>query len=176
MAEKDFTQWYVIQTYSNSEKKCYEALQAIGIETFFPTKRVRKRWSDRLKWVDEPLFKGYLFIKISASQKSSIFQVPYFFNFVRFNGEFATIRECEINAIKKIDSEETEIELVDSKLYIGQEVYVSSGPFKGIYAKLIDFNKKGKLLLEVTCIGKGILLSLGRTRVEITEQKLKKIG
>lgn len=176
MTDMGFTQWYVIQTYSNSEKKCYDALNAIGIEAFLPTQRVRKQWSDRFKWVDEPLFKGYLFIKINATQKTSIFQVPYFFKFVHFNGESAIIRTCEIEAIKKISCDETEIELVDSKLYIGQEVFVSSGPFKGIYAKLIDFNKKGKLLLEVSCIGKGILLSLGRTRVEITEQKLKKIG
>lgn len=176
MNDVGLKRWFVIRTNSKCEKKCFDALQAMGIEAFFPTQRVRKQWSDRLKWVEEPLFRGYLFINIEPRQREKVYQTPHFFKFVQFNGESATVRESEIEAIKKITSGETDIELVDSKLFIGQEVFVTSGPFKGIYAKLVDFNKKGKLLLEVACIGQGILLSLGRTRVVTAQENLGKIG
>ena len=43
---------------------------------------------------------------------------------------------------------------------------ISSGPFKGLEAKIVHHNGKGKLLLSVESIGQGVLLEIGRTKIE----------
>ena len=60
----------------------------------------------------------------------------------------------------------TSIDVVDIDLYNGQEVLISSGPFKGLEAKIVHHNGKGKLLLSVESIGQGVLLEIGRTKIE----------
>lgn len=37
-------------------------LSATGLEEFLPLYQVRRRWSDRVKVVDVPLFDGYVFV------------------------------------------------------------------------------------------------------------------
>jgi len=51
--------WYALYTRPCHEKQVLEDLTKRGIEAFLPTYKVRRRWSDRYKVVEEPLFKNY---------------------------------------------------------------------------------------------------------------------
>ena len=57
--------WYAIYTRPRWEKKVYGMLMEKEVETYCPLNKVQKKWSDRLKWVEEPLFKSYLFVKVT---------------------------------------------------------------------------------------------------------------
>ena len=54
--------WYLLYTKPRAEKKVALELGLKGYELFLPLQRTLKQWSDRKKWVEEPLFKGYIFI------------------------------------------------------------------------------------------------------------------
>ena len=56
--------WYALYTRPRHEKQLFEELTNRGIEAFLPTYKIRRRWSDRYKIVEEPLFKNYLFVRI----------------------------------------------------------------------------------------------------------------
>ena len=55
--------WYALYTKSRNEKKAHSALVSSGIDSFLPLIKNLKQWSDRKKWVEEPLFRSYLFVQ-----------------------------------------------------------------------------------------------------------------
>jgi transcriptional antiterminator RfaH len=57
--------WYPVYTQPRAEKKAYSALIDKGIEAYLPLHRRLKQWSDRKKWVEEPLISSYLFVRIA---------------------------------------------------------------------------------------------------------------
>ncbi|HEV7622062.1 MAG TPA: transcription termination/antitermination NusG family protein, partial [Flavisolibacter sp.] len=48
--------WYAIYTRPRWEKKVNGLLIQKGIESYCPLNKVRRKWSDRIKLVEEPLF------------------------------------------------------------------------------------------------------------------------
>ena len=162
--------WYVIQTRSRFEKKCIRFFTKMGISSYLPLQKKMKVWSDRIKQVEEPLFPGYLFIQFSESERYQILNTPGIVRFVSFGGTYATVNTKQMQAVQKAISSDLDLEVVDIVLKSGQEVLITSGPFKDNYARLVRHNGKGKLLLALDSIGKGILLEIGRTQVEAKDK------
>jgi len=67
MTSKNNTNWYVLTTRSRHEKKSEQFLKNRGFEVFLPVQKVMRKWSDRKKMVEVPLFSGYLFIRYDSS-------------------------------------------------------------------------------------------------------------
>ena len=44
-------------------------LEAAGVHVFLPLRRTLRQWSDRRRWVEEPLFPGYLFARVDELLK-----------------------------------------------------------------------------------------------------------
>ena len=166
MLKKENNYWYVLRTRSRFEKKCESLLQRDEYEVFLPLQKRMRVWSDRKKIIETPLFPGYIFIKIDVNQRYKILQYVGISKFVRFDGKDAIIAENEINAIKKLIQKEEPIEVVDIELYIGEDIKIVSGPFKGFFGKLIKLKNKEKILVEIISMGKVLLLEIGRTRIE----------
>ena len=59
-------EWYPLQTRYQCEKKVDVALRNEGFESFAPTCLEARRWSDRTKLVEAPLFPGYTFVRMEA--------------------------------------------------------------------------------------------------------------
>ena len=74
--------WYAVYTKPRWEKKVFERLQNEQMEAYCPQNRVRKQWSDRIKWVEEPLFKSYVFVKVAEEEMTRVRMVNGVVNFV----------------------------------------------------------------------------------------------
>jgi len=164
--------WYVLQTRSRFEKKCFEQLSLEGISVFLPTQIVKRKWSDRIKEIETPLFSGYIFIQFEEKDRYKILNTNGIVRFVSFGGKYATLNEKDIETIRKIEKLGTSIDVVEIELLNGQEVLINSGPFKGLEAKIVHHGGKGKILLSVEAIGQGVLLEIGRTKIENKNQIL----
>ncbi len=55
--------WYAIYTKPRWEKKVHHLLSEKGLEAYCPLNKVTRKWSDRMKTVEEPLFKSYVFVQ-----------------------------------------------------------------------------------------------------------------
>src|SRR5215469_13750006 len=64
--------WYAVQTTPRHEKKVSEELAAKDIHCFLPTLRHMRQWSDRKKVVIEPLFAGYVFVRIPTQSSDRV--------------------------------------------------------------------------------------------------------
>jgi len=147
MNEQDF--WYVIYTRPRWEKKIASILDQKGIENYCPLNRVEKRWSDRKKTILEPLFKGYIFIKIDNDKKWDIKQIDGILNYVYWLGKPARVRQSEINNIRFFLKEFSSIEVIDSKIVIKDAVIINEGVlmnYKGVVIEV--FGNKARVQID----------------------------
>ncbi|MGZ4023417.1 MAG: transcription termination/antitermination NusG family protein, partial [Flavisolibacter sp.] len=77
--------WYAIYTRPRWEKKVAGLLVQKQIENYCPLNRVRRQWSDRVKIIEEPLFKSYVFVKIEDEDRSLVRMTNGVVNFVYWN-------------------------------------------------------------------------------------------
>ena len=76
--------WYPVYTNSRAEKKAYQELQRKGIEAYLPLKKEWRQWSDRKKIVEEPLFKSYIFVRISNKEHAEVLMTQGVSRFLYF--------------------------------------------------------------------------------------------
>ena len=96
--------WYAILVRSNFEHRTNTYLASNGYNTFLPTYREHRRWSDRPKQVDVPLFRGYVFCQMDVQQRLPIMQAPGVVGLVGFGNTFPPVPDEEIAAIRTIVS------------------------------------------------------------------------
>src|SRR6186997_303962 len=94
--------WYALYTRPRHEKQVFEDLTNRGIEAFLPTYKVRRRWSDRYKIVEEPLFKNYLFVRMPIERYHDSLRPYGAVSFVKFDGRPAEITEVEVEAVRRL--------------------------------------------------------------------------
>src|ERR1700744_4797195 len=108
---KEEKNWYAVYTRPRWEKKVGELLIQRRIEAYCPLNRVRKKWSDRMKWVEEPLFKSYVFVRLTADEMTDVRLVGGIVNFVYWLGSPAVVKDKEIEAIRKFLDEYDDIQV-----------------------------------------------------------------
>ena len=93
--------WYVLYTASRAEKAVERRLTLMGAEVFLPLYREKRKWSDRVKTVEVPLYRSYVFIHCTRAQLSKFASVEGVACPVYYCGEPAVIRDSEIEEIHK---------------------------------------------------------------------------
>lgn len=134
--------WLAIYTRPRWEKKVNNLLREKGVESYCPLNKVRRKWSDRVKVVEEPLFKSYVFVKVTDDDRSTVRMTPGAINFVYWNGKPAVIREKEIVAIKRFLDEYENVEAHPMDLQIDQRVRVTNGTLMDQEGKVLDVRHK----------------------------------
>src|SRR6476620_10072500 len=120
--------WLAIYTRPRWEKKVSQLLIEKEVECYCPLNKVTRKWSDRMKVVEEPLFKSYVFVKVTDEDRTAVRMTPGVINFVYWEGKPAVIKEKEINAIKQFLNEYENVELKPIKLELNQRVKITKGP------------------------------------------------
>src|SRR6056297_2321899 len=92
--------WYAIRTKPRAEKKAEEALKVKGIEVYMPVQKTLRQWSDRKKWIWEPVLKSYLFVCVEAREIDLVRFTHGVSGFIVFGGVPASIPEAQIRLLK----------------------------------------------------------------------------
>ena len=98
-----------------------------GIENYCPINKVTRQWSDRKKVVFEPVFKGYVFVKVEDDKKWEIKSVTGILNFVYWLGKPAVIRDDEIDIIRKFLNEFDDVQVESKGFVVNTEVRIKQG-------------------------------------------------
>ena len=134
--------WFAAKTKSRAEFKALEFFNSIGINSYVPSFKTKRVWSDRIKNVIVPAINGYVFFEVNKLDYSVLNINPFTKNIVRnISGNPAIIKDSEIKMLKDHLSG-VQIKSVDN-FEAGQKVKIKSGPFvckKGIINK-ISYNK-----------------------------------
>ncbi len=140
--------WYVIYTRPRWEKKIALLLLDKEIEHYCPLNKITKQWSDRKKIIEEPLFKGYIFVKRGVHDKWDIKMIPGVLNYVHWLGKPAVVKESDIKIIKKFLQEFNDVEVTDANIAMHEKVQVKQGlmmNYKGIVLEVLGNKAKVKI-------------------------------
>lgn len=118
--------WFALYTAPRSEKKVEARLGEAGVEHFLPMLKVMRRWSDRVKVVEVPLFSSYIFVRCLMSELGCLNRIYGVVRIVYYNGRPAKVREEEIGRIRDFVKRADRCELVT-----GDRVEVVCGLLKG---------------------------------------------
>lgn len=132
--------WYAVYTKPRWEKKVASLLLDRGIENYCPINKVTRQWSDRRKVVLEPVFKGYVFVRLEDDKKWDIKKVQGILNFVYWLGKPAHIRDEEIDIIRKFLNEFNDVQVEPKGFVINSEVRIRQGVlmnYKGIVVEVL---------------------------------------
>ena len=114
-----------------------QRLTQLGFEVYCPTQRIKKRWSDRWKWIEQPLFTSHLFIQIDPERRDAIYFVPGFVRFLFWLKRPALVRPQEIDTLKRWLNDFTTEAIQVESLLPGQHLKIQSGPLQGQEAQLL---------------------------------------
>jgi transcription antitermination factor NusG len=149
------TAWYALRVRSNFEQTTSTFLTANGQEAFLPTYRERRRWSDRMKDVDVPLFRGYVFCHMDITRRQAIVQAPGFLNVVRCGTEFLPVPDAEIAAIRTIVSSPV-FRTPWPYLCMGEKVIIDRGPLAGVEGILLEQKNERRLIVSVHLLQRSV--------------------
>jgi transcription antitermination factor NusG len=117
-------------------------LKEKGFESYCPLNKVRRKWSDRMKIVEEPLFKSYVFVKVTDNDRTAVRMTNGAINFVYWDGKPAVIKEKEIIAIKRFLNEYENVEAIPADLKVNQRVRITNGTLMDHEGKVLDIRRK----------------------------------
>jgi transcription antitermination factor NusG len=152
--------WYALYTKPRHEYKARENIRNLTDEVYLPTIIVEKRWSDRKKKVEEPLFKNYLFVFADEYGRINCLKSPSIIKTVCFNGKPSIIPDWQIENLKKILTEKPEV-FVSNKIEVGQKVKILDGPFRDVIGVVTEYRAGEKhLAVSIDLLKRSVLVRL----------------
>jgi len=157
----------VVYVASRREKKVAELLNRDGFENFLPLIKTKRKWSDRTKVVEVPLFNSYVFVKSNEAIRDKILQTPGVVKFLRYNEGDAQVTDQIVEGLKKaLDKGYTFINSDELKLELGAKVEVIAGPFKGISGRIANYNNSNYVLIDLEAIGKQMCVKIAKNYIQ----------
>ncbi|HTX98781.1 MAG TPA: UpxY family transcription antiterminator [Bacteroidota bacterium] len=159
--------WYALVLRSRFEKKSHACLIDRGIESFLPLIEELHVWSDRKKLVEEPLFRGYLFVHTNLRRKVEILETTGVVRFVEFSGKPVCVPDYQIEWVRSALQHPREVQR-EPYYSAGDRVRVTSGPLTGLEGYIIETRGHARLVITLSSIAQSF-------SVEITEDCVEKV-
>ena len=160
-SQQDNKKWIAVYTKPRHEKTVEKELQKKGFEVYLPLLKQRRKWSDRKKWVEFPLFRSYIFVKTEIKNALFVLQTLGVVKVVKFGGEVAVIQNDSIQAIKLMIEGGYMPEATDYFVK-GDPVEVKDGPLKGLVGEVIRVDNHDRLLVRVDAIQHSVSVQINR--------------
>lgn len=145
--------WYAVYTRSRNEKKVFLELNKSGIEAYLPLRKTLKQWTDRKKWVEEPLFRSYVFVKIKEKEYLNVLQVNGAVRFICFSGHAAPIPEWQIVSLKLLLDTGSDYIVNTGHLKPGEPVEIVTGALAGFKGEILTIKGDKKIVLRISHLG-----------------------
>lgn len=145
----DAARWHVLSVKPRSEKKVETRLRGLGFQTYVPTQKQLRKWSDRKKFVEVVLFNNYVFVVIDEHRRNDVFKVGNVFRYLSFGGQIATLAEKEICTIQRLCSQDTPVEISYNRFMVGDEVEITGGTFRGLRGNVTSIRGNSKLQVSL---------------------------
>jgi transcription antitermination factor NusG len=159
--------WYALLVRSRHEKIVTQRLQEVGVTSFLPTVMQERRWSDRKKMIEFPLFSCYVFAKLSPTNEGRLkaLRIDGVYSLVGTRGEGTPIPDEQIDAVRRITEERFEWH-THPFLKIGQRVRIRTGALDGVEGILTGRSGESTLVISVDAIQRSLAVRIEGYDVE----------
>lgn len=164
MHEEEATLWYAVQTKSSREKYVAEILRGKGYEEFVPLYRSRRRWSDRFKEIELPLFPGYVFCKFNPGRRLPILTTPGVLLIIGHGRMPEPVEEEEIEALRAVVQSRLQAQPWPY-LQVGQRVRIEGSSLSGMEGILLEQKNSCRIVVSVNLLQRSVAVEVDRNWV-----------
>jgi transcription termination/antitermination protein NusG len=150
--------WFALYVKPRHEKNVAVILQAKGFEAFLPTYRHQVKYH---KFFELPLFPSYVFCRVDLSKRLPIMMTPGVFSIVGNGPEPEAISEQEVQAVRRM-LESGFMPIPWPFVQTGDQVFVDSGPLKGVQGVVVDASNGKWLVISVNLLRRSVAVKLDR--------------
>lgn len=151
--------WYALYLRSRHEKIVDQRLREKGVETLLPLIEEVRQYRDRKKKVLEPLFRGYLFVRIDLMSRLQVVQTEGVVRIVGNGVRPSHIPENQIEWMRIAMGCPSKIHR-ESCLAVGDAVRIATGPFAGIQGSVLRQKDSLRVVVSVECIGQSVSVEI----------------
>src|SRR5271170_7217948 len=156
--------WFALQVRARQEFRIAEHLRLSGFDEFLPLYKCSKRWSDRIKKAESPLFPGYLFCRFDPLDRLPILKIPGVMQIVGFDRRPVAVDEDEIRAIRALVASGVPNQPYPY-LRVGDKVQIESGPLRGLQGLLVEFQGTQRMVVSVTLLQRSVAVQIDSASV-----------
>jgi transcription antitermination factor NusG len=157
--------WYAAYTCPRHEKYVAQQLIRRQIGSFLPMYSSVRRWKDRRKRIDLPLFPGYVFVQMTERNRLDVLRLPGVVQLVCFQGKPAAIAPAEIEALRH-GSTGSVVVRPHPYLREGRRVRIISGPMAGAEGIYVRRKQQTRLVISISLIQRSVAMEIGEADVE----------
>lgn len=159
--QKNNSNWYLIYTRPQQEKKIVSRLSEINVDTFLPLVKKVHQWNNRRKVIEAPLFPSYVFVNIkSATDFYNSKNIKGFVSYIKFNNQIAKVNQSVIDNLKIALNVCENPEVTRCGFQLGQKVLIQKGPLEGLSCEIIKYNGKSKARVRVDLLSQDLLVDI----------------
>ena len=152
-------QWIAVYTKPRHEKTVHKNFEEKTIESYLPLIRQKHRWSDRMKWVETPFFKSYIFAHIDPKNYLDILETRGVHHIIKFQNKIAVIPDDQINNLRKMI--EGGFDPFPSDYFVvGEKVEVVGGPLRGINGIISRNDDTDRLVIKIDAIQHAVAVQI----------------
>lgn len=145
--------WYALHIRSNAEKKAQELLQQRHIPEYLPLYTEKRRWTDRTKTIERPVFPGYLFARFDPEmQKRDILAVPGVLRILGAPDPIA-VKDDEIENIRRLVEAGP---VLPCGPVVGETVVVRKGPLAGVIGTVQKIKGAFRVVVNVHLLNRAV--------------------
>ena len=151
--------WFALRVRTRYENSVAALLGSQSYERFLPLYKCRRRWSDRIKEIETPLFPGYLFCRFNPQDRRPILLTPGVMQIVGTSKGPIPIEDAEVAAIQTI----IESGLPSHPwpfLQVGKRVRVDYGALRGVEGILSKFKGRHRIVVSVSLLPSSVALEI----------------
>jgi transcription antitermination factor NusG len=161
--------WYALTVKPNHERAAAQALESKGLETLVPLYRSRRRWSDRIKELELPLFAGYVFCRFPGNQRARILSTPGVNSVVGFGNRPAPVDDGEIHAVRTLVASGLPVSPWPF-LRVGEKVRVESGPLCGVEGILTQVKDAWRVVVSIELLQRSVAAEVDRDALSVVRR------
>jgi transcription antitermination factor NusG len=163
--------WYALRVQARFEKVASTILRSKGYEEFLPLYVERRRWSDRMKEVEQPLFPGYLFCRFDVRGKwLPILSTPGVYEVVSALREPIPVPDCQIEEVRAVLRSGLPA-IPWPSVTAGTRILIERGPLAGLEGIVLHSDKKFRLVVAVTLLQRAVSVEIEREWIRPIETK-----
>ena len=151
--------WYALQVRSRKESYVASQIQGQGLECLLPTYKSIRKWSDRVKELEQPLFPGYLFCRFDYQNRRPVVTTPGVLQIVGCGRTATPLSDEEIQALQLAVSSGLPKQPWPY-LEVGQRVRVNYGTLTGLEGILVNVKGNHRVVLSVTLLQRSVAMEV----------------
>jgi transcription antitermination factor NusG len=153
--------WFAILARTGREKNATLLLENAGYECYMPVSKFIRRWSDRTKHCEVPLFPGYFFCRMDPNNRLPVLMVQGVMQIVGTGKTPVPVDEEEIAAIQRAAKSELPT-MPWPYMEVGQVAQIMEGPLQGLAGIVVKIKSGTKLVLSVSLLKRSVAVEIDR--------------